>query len=434
MVIGLLLCNMQKFITSIKLALRNLYGNKARTALSLLGIVIGVTSVILILSLGNGLRNFVTDQLESFGTDIVEIEVKVPKTSQISSENVDAMAGGTQITTLKLDEIEDVAKLSNLGNWYAGILGQQIVSRDDKNEQTFIFGVTSGMLEADSGAELEKGSFFAEEDDRDLMQVVVLGSKAKELFFPNDEAVGQSVKVGKSKYKVIGVMKERSSSGGFDFNKIVYIPVKTLQKKIMGIDHVQFAIFEVRNMDIVDQTMEDMRVIMRDKHDIAYDNEKDKKEGLDDDFAVISIAEAKEILDKVFTIINALLLGLVSISLVVGGVGIMNVMYVAVTERTQEIGLRKAVGARNRDVLWQFIFEAIFLTLLGGLVGIILGILLSELATYIIVQYGFNVSFDVTGRSVILAVGFSMITGVIFGFYPAKRASQLTPAEALRKE
>ncbi|MFA6184242.1 MAG: ABC transporter permease [Parcubacteria group bacterium] len=425
---------MNKFFISIKLALRNLYGNKVRTALSLLGIVIGVTSVILILALGNGLRNFVTDQVESFGTDIVQIEIKVPKTSHVSSENMGAMAGGTQITTLKIEELEEVAKLANLGDWYAGILGQQIVTREDENEQTYIFGVTSGMMEADSGAELEKGTFFTDEDDRDLKQVAILGSKTKDLFFPNEEAVGQSIKIGKNKYKVIGVVKERSSSGGFDFNKIVYIPVKTLQKKIMGIKHVQFAIFKIKNMEIVDQTMEEMRSIMRDKHDIEYENEKDKKEGIDDDFAIMSIAEAKEILDKVFNIIDYLLLALVSISLIVGGVGIMNVMYVAVAERTQEIGLRKAVGARNSDVLWQFIFEAIFLTLLGGAVGIILGILFAELATYLIAQYNYNIIFGVTGRSVFIAVGFSMITGIVFGFYPAKRASQLTPAEALRKE
>lgn len=425
---------MSKFFISIKLALRNLYSNKIRTALSLLGIVIGVTSVILILSLGNGLRNFIVGQVESFGTDIVQIEVKVPKTSHVSSENAGAMAGGMQITTLKLDEIEEVAKLSNLGDWYAGILGQQIVTREDENEQTYIFGVTSGMMEADSGAELEKGTFFLEEDDRDLKQVAILGSATKELFFPNDEAVGQSIKIGKSKYRVIGVLKERSSAGGFDMNKIVYIPVRTLQKKIMGIEHIQFAIFKIKNMEIVDQTMEEMRSVMRDKHDIEYTNEQDKKDGIDDDFAVMSIAEAKEILDKVFKIINYLLLALASISLVVGGVGIMNVMYVAVTERTQEIGLRKAVGARNRDVLWQFIFEAVFLTLLGGIIGIILGILLSSLLTYIVAQYGYNVIFAVDGYSVLVAVGFSMITGVIFGFYPAKRASLLTPAEALRKE
>ena len=425
---------MGKFIISIKLALRNLYGNKVRTTLSLLGIVIGVTSVILILSLGNGLKSFVVGQVESFGTDIVQIEVKVPNTGHVSSQNAGAMAGGTQITTLKLDEVEELADLPNLGSWYAGILGQQIVSLDNENEQTFIFGVTSGMMEADSGAELDRGTFFLEEDDRDLKQVAVLGSKTKELFFPNDDAVGQSIKIGKSKYKIVGVLKERSSAGGFDMNEIVYIPLNTLQKKIMGIDHIQFAIFKIKNMSTVDQTMEEMRAIMRDKHDIEYDNEKDKKDGIKDDFAVMSIAEAKEILDKVFATINTLLLALASISLVVGGVGIMNVMYVAVAERTQEIGLRKAVGARNRDILWQFIFEAIFLTILGGFLGIILGILISSLATNLVAQYGYNVIFGVDLNSVMVAVGFSMITGVIFGFYPAKRASQLTPAEALRKD
>ena len=425
---------MSKFTTSIKLALRNLYGNKARTALSLLGIVIGVTSVILILSLGNGLRGFVVAQVESFGTDIVEIEVKVPQTSQISSQNVASMAGGMQITTLNMEDMEEVAKLPNLGDWYGGILGQQIASYEGENEQTFIFGVSAGMMAADSGAELEKGSFFLEEDDRDLKQVVVLGSKTKELFFPNEEAVGKSIKVGKKKFKVIGVMKERSSAGGFDFNKILYIPVRTLQKKIMGIDHIQFAIFKVNDMDKADQTMEEMRAIMRDRHDIEYDNEKDKKDGIEDDFAVISIAEAKEILDKVFNVINYLLLALASISLVVGGVGIMNVMYVAVTERTREIGLRKAVGARNRDILWQFIFESIFLTFIGGVVGVVLGIILSGVATYAISAYDWGVVFDVSKRSVLLAVGFSMVTGLVFGFYPAKRASQLTPAEAIRKE
>ena len=425
---------MSKFTTSIKLALRNLYGNKARTALSLLGIVIGVTSVILILSLGNGLRGFVVAQVESFGTDIVEIEVKVPQTSQISSQNVASMAGGMQITTLNMEDVEEVAKLPNLGDWYGGILGQQIASYEGENEQTFIFGVSAGMMAADSGAELEKGSFFLEEDDRDLKQVVVLGSKTKELFFPNEEAVGKSIKVGKKKFKVIGVMKERSSAGGFDFNKILYIPVRTLQKKIMGIDHIQFAIFKVNDMDKADQTMEEMRAIMRDRHDIEYDNEKDKKDGIEDDFAVISIAEAKEILDKVFNVINYLLLALASISLVVGGVGIMNVMYVAVTERTREIGLRKAVGARNRDILWQFIFESIFLTFIGGVVGVVLGIILSGVATYAISAYDWGVVFDVSKRSVLLAVGFSMVTGLVFGFYPAKRASQLTPAEAIRKE
>ncbi|HBI16979.1 MAG TPA: hypothetical protein DDY52_02385 [Candidatus Moranbacteria bacterium] len=390
--------------------------------------------MILILSLGNGLKNFVVAQVESFGTDIVQIEVKTPNTAHMSSENASSMTGGMQITTLKLDEIEDVAKLSNLGSWYGGILSQQITNRNDENEQTYIFGVTAGMMEADGGAELESGSFFMEEDGRDLKQVAVLGSKIKEIFFPGEDAVGQSIKIGGKKYKVTGVLKERGSTAGFSFDEVIFIPVETLQRKIMGIDHIQFAIFKVKNMDLVEQTMEEMRVIMRDKHEIEYDNEEDKKDGIDDDFAVMSIAEAREMLEKVFGTINILLICLASISLVVGGVGIMNVMYVAVTERTQEIGLRKSVGARNIDILWQFIFESIFLTLLGGVIGIIIGISFSELITYIISTYGYDVEFKVTGYSVLVAVGFSMVVGLIFGFYPARKASQLTPAEALRKE
>jgi len=419
---------------ALKLALRNLANNKARTALSLLGVVIGVTAVILIMSLGNGLRNFIVGQVESFGTDIVEIEIKVPKTAHVSSANVGSMVGGTQVTTLKLDEIEDVAKLENLGAWYAGMMSQKIVSYESENEQTYIFGVTSGMMEADSGAELNKGYFFAEEDDRDLKQVVVLGSEAKKIFFPNDEAVGKSIKVGDQRYRVVGVMKERSSSGTFDFNKIIFIPIKTLQKKIMGVDYIQFAIFKVNDMNKVDQTMEEMKSVMRDKHDIEYDNEQDLADEIDDDFAVMSIAEAKDILDQVFAIINALLLTLASISLVVGGVGIMNVMYVAVTERTQEIGLRKAVGAKNSDVKWQFVFEAIFLTVVGGFLGIVLGIIFSEFFTRVVYKYGYEIDFKVDIESVLVAVGFSILVGVVFGFYPAKKASSLTPSEALRKE
>lgn len=425
---------MNKIIISIKLAVRNLYRNKIRTSLALLGIVIGVTSVILILSLGNGLQGFVVAQVESFGTDIVQIEVKVPQTSQTSSQNVGSMVGGTQITTLKIDEMEDVAKLNNVGAWYGGILGQQIANKEDKNKQSFIFGVTAGMIEADSGAKIELGSFFMDEDDRDLKQVAVLGSKVRDYFFPNENAVGESLKIGGKKYKILGVLDERGVTGPFDFNEVIFLPVRTVQKKIMGIDHIQFAIFKIKDMTLVDQTMEEIRSVMRDKHNIEYDNEKDKKSGISDDFAVVSIAEAKDILDKVFVILDALLISLASISLVVGGVGIMNVMYVAVTERTQEIGLRKSVGARKIDILLQFIFESIFLTLLGGIIGVIIGISLSILATHLIGNYGYNVVFNVTGMSVFVAVGFSALVGIVFGFYPAKRASQLTPSEALRKE
>ena len=417
------------------MALRTLTGNKTRTFLSLLGIVVGVMSVIMILSLGRGLESFVGSQVEAFGTDIIEIEIKVPQTSQISTQNIGGMVGGTQVTTLKIEDAEDVAKHPNLGAWYGGILGQQIATYKEKTDQPFIFGVTADMLNADDGADIEIGRFFSDEEDKGLGQVVVLGPKVKETFFPNEDAIGESIKIGSQKYRIIGIMKSRGvSSGVFDFDDIIFMPVRTLQKKIMGIDHIQFVIYKVNDMNLVEQTIAEMETIMRDRHEIEYDGGEEKKEKLKDDFAIISIAEAKEILDQVFLILNLLLLGLASISLVVGGVGIMNIMYVAVTERTKEIGLRKSVGARNSDLLLQFIFESVILTIVGGLIGIVLGYILSEVATYFAVSKGFTVEFEVTLQAILLGFGFSATVGILFGFYPARKAAKMTPIEALRKE
>ncbi|MDX9855319.1 MAG: ABC transporter permease [Methanoculleus sp.] len=426
---------MSEFIISISLALRTLSGNKIRTIFSLLGIVIGVTSVILILSLGNGLKDFVNSQVEAFGTDIIEIEIKVPQTSQISSQNISGMVGGMQITTLKIEDAEEVSNLPNLGPWYAGILGQEIMGYEGKTDHFYIFGITAGMPEADSGFEIVSGRFFSESEDEGLRQVVVLGSKAEEYFFPNEEALGKDIKIGNQKYRVIGVAKPRGGMGGvFDYDEIVYMPARTLQKKVMGIDHIQFIIYKVENMDVVDQTIAQMEMVMRDRHGIEYKNEEDKKKKLKDDFAIISIAEAKEIIDNVFVIINVLLVGLASISLVVGGVGIMNIMYVAVTERTKEIGLRKSVGAKNSDILLQFIFESVFLTFIGGFMGILIGYILSKIITQFAQNAGFFVEFSVTWYSILIGFGFSAAVGIIFGYYPARKASRLSPMEALRKE
>ena len=423
-----------RIIFLAKVAIKNLHSNKGRTILSLLGIVIGITAVIMILSLGEGLRSFVVSQVESFGTDIIEVETKIPKTSQMSAQNVGGMAGGAQVTTLKLDDIEAVAKNSNINSWYAGILTQQIFKYKAKASQVFIFGVTADMINVDKGSKIKTGRMFLDQEDDNLKQVVVLGSKIKKDFFPNENAVGKKIKIKGQTYKVIGVMEERGATGAFDFDKIVFMPTKTLQRKIMGVRYVQFAIFKLNDMNKEQQTSWEITEILRQRHNIEYKNEIASKKGLDDDFAVTSIAEAKNVLNKVFAIIDALLLGMVSISLIVGGVGIMNVMYVAVAERTKEIGLRKSVGATKNDILFQFIFESIFLTLLGGLFGIIIGFLVIHLITYFISKFGFIVQLEITLKAILIGVGFSGITGLIFGFYPARNASQLNPAEALRKE
>ncbi len=417
---------LKTFTISIFLAFRSLRNNLARTFLSLLGIVIGVIAVTLVFSLGAGLKGFVLGQVESFGSDLIQIEVKVPKTKHASAENAGGIVSGIQITTMKLDELEELSKIPDLGDWYGGLMGQETISYRGENETIMIFGTTAGVIDVDEQMKVAKGVMYSEADDRSLKQVITLGSKIKKELFADEDAIGKKVKLGDSTFRVVAVLEERGSTGFSDFDNLVYIPARTLQKKMMGIDHVQFGLFKIEDANKVELIETRMNQKMRDLHDI------DDPE--DDDFGVMSIAEATDMIDSVFKIINILLLALTSISLVVGGVGIMNVMYVAVTERTSEIGLRKALGAKNRDIMWQFLFEAVFITLLGGVIGVILGVILSKVAEYVIAQYNFFLTFPLTIGAVAVSLGFSMLTGVIFGIKPAWNASKLSPMEALNKQ
>ncbi|MFZ2192895.1 MAG: ABC transporter permease [Candidatus Moraniibacteriota bacterium] len=417
---------MNNFLVPIKLAFKSIHNNLGRTFLSLLGIVIGVVSVILVLSFGSGVKGFLVDQVSSFGSDIIEIEIKVPKVSKTSTQNASGQMGGMQITTLKLEDMEAVAKLSNVGAWYAAIMNQQVIKYENKNKQVIIMGTTASVTDVDKKTEIEKGMMFSEDDDKSLRQVVVLGSETKKDFFGDGEAVGKEVKIKGQTYRVIGVLKERGAAGPFNFDQITYIPLRTVQKKLAGIDYLQMAIFNVKDMSKLDLTIAEAIDVLRVQHDIENPD--------DDDFAVNSIVEVLEILNKVFFSVNLLLIALTSISLIVGGVGIMNVMYVSVTERTFEIGLKKSIGAKNSQILFQFLFEAIFITLLGGIIGLALGFGISKLGEIIAVSYGFNLKFPITWWSATIGLGFSAGTGMIFGYWPARKASQLSPMEALRKE
>ena len=411
---------------ALKLALISLMRNKRRTALSLLGVVIGVMLVIVVLSLGAGMKEYVMDQIESFGTDIIEVEVKVPGTAKTSSSNAGGIATGTEIKTLTMNDAEDLAKLDNLGVWYAGIITQKLASYKKENKSVMIMGTTPGMFEIDRNTKVTKGSFFTEKESDSAAKVVLLGSELTKDLFGNENAVGKKIKIDTQKYIVKGVLEERGSSGFFDFDNIVYMPTPTVQKKLLNIDHIQWIIFKSKDTSKDSLTIKAMEKILQDNHDI------DKE--IDEDFAITSMSEASEIVGDVFNILNYLLIGITSISLIVGGVGIMNVMYVAVTERTFEIGLRKAIGARKKDILLQFIYEAIILTMLGGFIGIVLGLLIAKIAELIAGKLDFVLNFPVTLFSVVLAVGFSAITGVSFGFKPAQKASKMTPMEALRND
>jgi len=287
-------------------------------------------------------------------------------------------------------------------------------------------GMTAGIFEADEKTEIISGEPFTEEDDLGLKQVAVLGSGIKKDLFGDGDAVGRSIKIKGQRFQVKGILKERGSSGFFDYDNTIYLPIRTLQKKLLGTDHIQFAVFKINDMSKPEFTILQATDVMKSQHNI--------KKSEDEDFAVNSIAEIKDILDKVFNVVDYLLLALTSISLVVGGVGIMNVMYVAVVERTAEIGLRKSIGAKKSDILKQFLFEAIFLTVLGGILGVAVGFFLAGVFEHLASNLGYDLKFPVTLKAIAIGFGFSAITGLIFGIYPAKKASNLSPMEALRKE
>lgn len=417
---------MHHLIVSIKLAFKNLRSNIARTLLSLLGIVIGVASVILVLSFGFGMKQYLVGQVSSFGTDLMQIEVKVPKVDKMSSANATGQAGGVNITTFKLDDAEKVAKLDNVDSWYAMIMSQQVTAFENMKKQAMILGMTAGVTKADEKTEVASGRMFSEEDDLGLKQVAVLGSGIKEYYFGDADAVGQNIKIKGQTFKVIGTLKSRGTTGFFNFDDSIYLPLRTVQKKLNGQDYIQAAVFKLKDMSKLDLTIAQATDVMRTRHNI------DKPE--DDDFAVNSIKEILDILNKVFFAVNALLLALTSISLIVGGVGIMNVMYVAVTERTFEIGLKKSVGAKNGSILSQFLFEAIFLTIFGGIIGLLVGFLITSGAELVIAKFGYTIGLDITWWSVAVGAGFSAVVGIIFGYWPARNASRMTPMEALRRE
>ncbi len=417
---------MNKLLISIKLAGRSLQASIGRTVLSLLGVTIGVAAVILIISLGAGMKSYVVGMLEDFGTDFLQIEVKVPKTEHISAQNVSSMAGGSQVTTFKLAEAEKISQLENISSWYGGMMGQELMSYKGSNKRFFIFGVTSGISEVDNKFEIENGVMFTDEDARSGKRVAVIGSGVKESFFKEIDPIGKNIKMRNQSFEVIGVAKDRGSSGFFDFDELVFMPIETLQKSILGVDYIQFAIFNVKDTSKFDLTKLQMEDLMRRQHDITDPD--------DDDFAIMSSTEALGILDQVFLAINFLLISFAGISLIVGGVGITNVMYVAVTERTSEIGLRKSLGAKNSDVLWQFVAEAVFITLMGGFLGIFLGFVLAKLAEFLVAGLGYSLSFPISFSAVALGMGFSVAIGLIFGIRPALKASKLSPMEALRKE
>jgi putative ABC transport system permease protein len=417
---------LRSFALQFRFAVEALSRSKKRTALSLIGVVIGVFAVFVVLSLGNAVRQFISGQIETFGADILQVEVKVPDTDKLSGGNTQ---GRTQVTTLTADDADAIAKLANVRAVYAGMIGQERAAYQEKNKRVFLFGVGPGAPDVDAGLDLEAGRFFAPEEDGASDKVVVLGSKVKTSLFgdrSDTEILGEKVTIGSERYRVIGIFAPRGAAGFFDLDSLVYLPISTLQKRIMGIKHVQMISIRMTDTTKEKTTIADIEALLRTRHEI-----RDVKK---DDFSVTSTEEAKALVGTTLDALTWLLLALTAISLVVGGVGVMNVLYVSVAERTGEIGLRKAVGATQQAVLTQFMIEALLVTLIGGGLGILLGIGTTFAALAVAAHLGYTVTGVLTAETFLISILFAFLVGMVFGFAPALRASRLSPIEALRKD
>ncbi len=405
---------------SFKIALNAIKRQKKRAALTMLAISIGIAAAITILAAGKGIQKLVVGQLDAFGPDTLYIETKIPSKKADSGGSV-----GITITTLKDKDVEIINKHPNIVAANGQVSGQEAVSYGGQIKKIMLSGKGYNAPEVET-FKLTEGRFYTKEEEDSLSAVAVLGATAKDKLFGDDTAVNKIISIRGKPFKVVGVSEKRGAAFFLDLDNIITIPTKTMQKRLLGIDYVQAISGRMKDGSKAKETQTELTELIRENHDIT---DPDK-----DDFVVQTTADAAESLTTITSGVTFLLIALVSISLIVGGVGIMNIMYVSVVERTFEIGLRKALGAQQDDILWQFLAEALLITAGGGVIGVILGALFAGLIYLGATAAGFVWVYSVTLTSIIGSVLFSAIIGLIFGYYPAKQAAKKNPIEALRFE
>ena len=409
-----------KFHAALQLSIRSLRLNLLRTTLTVLGVVIGVAAIVVVFAAGDAVRNLVTEEISSYGTDIIETEIKLPKKRTAS-----ALA---QITTLKVEDMEAVNKLANIKRGYGAILGQQKVSWQGQSERSLLFGVSAPYAEIDQKSQPIEGRFFTAEEDKNQAMVAVIGYGLQEELFGDQSPLGEWIKIGNNKFQVIGVMGEKGQGGDskIDIDKSVYLPLKTLQKRILGVDYILYMVHQLKDASRAEDTAAEVTLLLRERHGI---DDPDK-----DDFRVITMTDMMDTLNTVTNTVTWLLLAIVAISLIVGGIGIMNIMYVTVSERTPEIGLRKALGANYHDIVEQFLMEAMLITIWGFIIGTIVGLLLAWILSIVASHFGIEWSFIFPWLGIGTAFIFSLVCGLLFGLRPAQKAAKLDPVEALRAD
>ncbi len=409
---------------AIGLALRAIGANRLRAFLTLIGISIGISAVIALLSIGTGVQDYINNQFTSAGTNLLGI---VPGRIQRGPGGGPGSFGSSAFLTLG-DYRAVVANVSNIEAHAADFTSTGNFAYESRTSQVQVSGVTPSFSQVRNWRP-SIGRFIEEVDNTSRSRVVVLGQTVRKDLFPEEDPIGKQVKINGLPFRVIGVMEEKGASFLGDQDAIAFIPLSTAQERLFpqlaqaqtGDRIVSTIYLQVTSDAVRPQVEADVRQILRERHRLAPDDE--------DDFSIISQTELLETFGAVTGVLTLFLGAIAAISLLVGGIGIMNIMLVSVTERTREIGLRKAIGATPAAIQGQFLIEAVVLSMIGGLFGILLGVGLALGVTRF-------VDFDaiVQPQAVVLAVGFSAAVGLFFGLYPARRASKLNPIEALRFE
>ena len=398
-------------------AVNTLFTNRLRTALATLGIVIGIGSVIALISLGAGSQKAVSDQIQSLGSNLLTIS----PSSQTSGLVRSAPGSNTSLTYNDAKAISTSPKVTTVSAVSPELSKRSQVTTGGANTNTQIIGVEPVYSEVHK-ITVSNGSFISERDLTSMTKVAVLGPQVvTDLFGEGINPTGKSIRIEGQSFRVIGVTESKGGSGFQNQDDIIYVPLTTAQKSLYGANYLSSIAIAAKSEDVMVAAQDEVGYLLLDRHKIS--------DPAGADFRIMSQSDILSTASSVTSTFTTLLTGIAAISLVVGGIGIMNIMLVTVTERTREIGLRKALGAKKKNIITQFLIEAIILTFAGGIIGMFVGIF-----TSFVISKLMSIAFTVSPSSIILAFGVSGVTGIIFGWYPARKASNLEPIEALRYE
>ncbi len=398
-------------------ALSTLSVNKLRTGLAILGIVIGIGSVIALVSLGEATQASVQNQIQSLGANLLTVQPSAQRTGTVQG----AFGGGTTLTLDDAKAIEASSQITTVQSVSPEFQRRAQVTTGNTNTNTQIIGVTPVYTKVHK-VTLSTGSFITQQNVDSLSRVAVIGPQVvTNLFGENAAPMGQSIRISGQTFTVIGITASKGGSGFQNQDDVVYVPLTTAQKILFGVDYVSSIALEAKSSEVMTDAQNEVGYFLLARHKFNDPSQAD--------FSIFSQQDILNTASSITGTFTSLLSGIAAISLLVGGIGIMNIMLVTVTERTREIGLRKALGAKKKTITFQFLAESIMLTFTGGMIGMILGIL----ASYIISRL-LNSLFIISPSAIILAFAVSAAIGILFGWYPAKKASDLQPIEALRYE